>query len=83
MCQRARHLQRHHGAAEEAGKDDDRQAADADGVHLQDDIVAVMRPAENVAEGLAGEHKEILNCGNGLFQEIEQSGRNPVSPMLP
>ena len=53
LRQRAGHLQRHHGAAEEAGQSHDRQAADADGVHLQDDVVAVVRRAEDVAEGAA------------------------------
>ena len=37
------HLQRHDGAGEEPGDGGDHQAAHADGVHLQNDVVAVMR----------------------------------------
>ena len=57
LRQRARHLQRHHRAAEEAGQDHDGQAADADIVHLQGDIVAVVRPAEDVPQALPASRK--------------------------
>ena len=53
------------------------QAADADRVHLQDDVVAVVGRAEDVPEGPAGEEEEILNRENRLFQKIEQEGWSP------
>ena len=61
LRQRARHLQGHHGAAEESGHAHDRQAAHPDRVHLQDDVVAVVGLAEDVPEGPSGEEEEILN----------------------
>ena len=61
LRQRARHLQRHDRAAEEAGQDHDGQAADADGVHLQEDVVGIVRPAGDVADGRSGEDKELLD----------------------
>ena len=79
LRQRARHLQRHHRAAEEPDQHHDGQAADADDVHLQHDIVAVMRAAEDVPEGPAGEQEELLNRENRLFQQIQQVGRSPNS----
>ena len=41
--ERARHLQGHHDAAEEADQADDEQRADADRVHLQENVVGVVR----------------------------------------
>jgi L-aminopeptidase/D-esterase-like protein len=55
------------------------QAAHADIVHLQNDIVAIMRPAEYVSQRISSEHKEVLHCQNRLFKEIEQTGGSPLS----
>ena len=72
--ERARHLQRHHHAAEKADQADDEQRADADGVHLQEDVVGVMRRAENIAERAAAQEQKLLECLDRPLQEIEQSG---------
>ena len=48
------------------------QAADADDVHLHEDVVGVMGRAEDVANGSAGEEKEVLNRGDKPFERIEQ-----------
>ena len=63
-------------------RSDNRQAADADDVHLQRDVIAVVRRAENIVERLARQRIEILNRQDRRFQEIEQS-KAPMNPMLP
>src|SRR6185437_17064431 len=49
------HLERDNRAAEEAGQNDDDEASNTDDVHLNEDIVVVMRAANNVFESPAGE----------------------------
>ena len=63
-------------------QNDDGQAADADDVHLEDDVVRVMGAAKEVAERTPGENVEILEGGDGRLQEIEQTGPL-IYPMLP
>jgi hypothetical protein len=41
-----------------------------------------MRGAEDVADGPSGENDEILDCGDGRFQEVEQTVVL-IKPMLP
>src|SRR5579883_1902263 len=66
------HLEGHDRAGEEAGNGGDAQAADADDVHLQNDVVPIMGCAEDVADGTPGENKEILDRCYGRFQQIQQ-----------
>jgi hypothetical protein len=76
-------LEGQHGAAEESGQDHDGEAADPDLVHLNDDVVPVMRAAEDVTERSAGKYVKLLNGQKRLFQEIEQTELSPASSMLP
>ena len=72
------HLQRHYRAAKESHNYDDQQTAHADHVHLEKDIVGVVRAAKNVAERPAGQHAEFLNREDGFFQQIQQVRSVPV-----
>ena len=74
--QRAGHLQRHDGAAEETDQRRDGEAADPDGVHLKRNIVAVVGGTEYVPEGGACKNEELLNRENQRFQQVEQWGRS-------
>ena len=74
LLQAAAHLQRHHGAGEEAGQQDDRNAADADRVHLQQDVVDVVGLAEDVPDGPAGQFVELLNRLDGTLQKVKHDG---------
>ena len=49
------------------------QTADADDVHLDEDVVEVMRTAKKIAERAPGENVEILEAGHRRLQEIEQT----------
>ena len=55
------HLQRHHRATEESHDHHDQQAAHSDGVHLEGDIVGVVRTPDYVPEGPAGQQGKFLN----------------------
>ncbi len=70
-AQRARHLHRDDKAAEEAGEDDDGQAADADDFHLDENVVPIVRRAEDVLERPAREDDEILKLGDRRLREVE------------
>ena len=73
LLERLAHLQGHHRAAEEAGHGRDPQAADADGIHLDQDIVPVVRFAEDVPQGAAEQKIEFLNRCYRTFKEVEQT----------
>ena len=76
--ERARHLQRHDRAAEKAGQNDNRQAADADDVHLHENVAAIMRAAKYVSKSASAEEDEILEGGYWRFQEIQQMVSGPL-----
>ena len=73
--QSLRHLHRHHGSAEEARKYDNRETADADNIHLQDNVAAVMRAEDNILHRPASQDIEILQGQYGAFDQIAQTSR--------
>jgi hypothetical protein len=60
-------LQRQHAARKEAGEDDDWQRADADRVHLGEDIGPVTRARKDVRNGRARQDGILLYRGDVLF----------------
>ncbi len=74
MRKGARHLHGDDDAAEETGQDDDQQAAYADVIHLDEDVVHVVRAPKEVAESAPGENIKILESGHRRLQEVEQTG---------
>ena len=74
-CARApRHLHGDDEAAEEADQNDDGQAAHADDVHLDGDVIHIVRAAEEIADRAPGKNIEILDSGHRRLQEVEQTG---------
>ena len=73
LRQRARHLQGQHRAAEKTGENHDGKAAYSDSIHLDENVIRIMRAAKDVAERGAGKYIKILNCQERLFQEIQQT----------
>ena len=49
LIERQAALQREHRAGKDAGQQNDRQRADADGLELLDDVVEIERPAKRIA----------------------------------
>jgi hypothetical protein len=82
LGQGARHLHGDDDAGEESDEDYDRQTADTDDVHLEQDVALVMGRPENIAQGAPGQYAEILEGRNGRLQEIEQTG-SLILMMLP
>jgi hypothetical protein len=66
-------LQRHHSTAEKAGEYNNRQAPDSDDVHLQQNVVSIMRSAKYVAKGATTQINKVLQCKDGPFDKFEQS----------
>jgi hypothetical protein len=66
-------LQAHDDTAEKPDENDDRQGAHADDVHLNKDVVGVVRTTENVAERARPEEEKLLKCLYPRFQKIEQA----------
>jgi hypothetical protein len=60
-CQRAGHLQGHHGAGEKTRQDHDGQTADPDEIHLRHDVVAIMRARRHIPERAPGQQIEFLD----------------------
>ncbi len=73
LLQRAAHLQGHHGAGEEAGQQNDRHAAHADDVHLQQNVVDIVGFTEDIPERPAGQIEELLNRLHGALQKVKHS----------
>ena len=71
-----------HHTGKEAGKDHDEQAAHPDRIHLDDNVGAVMRTAEDVPQGAARQGEEFVCRDDRPFQQIQQAGCFP-DPMLP
>ncbi len=67
----AAHLHRHHGAGEKAGEHHDGHAADTDSVHLQHNVVEIVRFSEDVPESPAGEFIELLYRKDGALEDVE------------
>ena len=61
---------------------DDRKAAHSNDVHLQGNIIGVVRRTRKILDCAARQQIEILNPLNWRFQKIEQSG-HLMNPMLP
>src|SRR5262249_27026765 len=59
-------LENHNDANEKAGEKDDGKGADTDVVHLLEEVLEVVRAAEEVREGTGGEEGVILNVGDEL-----------------
>jgi hypothetical protein len=65
-------LQHHDGADEEAGHEDDGERADADVVHLIEDILKITRAGGEIGERLAGELEVILDVEDEALGGVGQ-----------
>ena len=70
----SRHLHGDDETAEKANQDDDGQAAHANDVHLDNDVIRVVGAAKEVADRAPAENVKILDSGHRRLQEIEQTG---------
>ncbi len=70
-CRAVTHLHRHYGAREEAGQNNDGNAADANRVHLQENVVDVVGFSREIQHGPAGQFVELLNRLDGALQNIK------------
>ena len=82
LLERGLRLQGEHAASEEAGKDDDGQGADADGVHLREDVGPVAGSGEHVRHGAGGEQGILLQRAEAFLGETFEGKRHAISGSL-
>ena len=73
LRERSRHLHGDDETAEKADQKDNWQATYANNVHLDGDVIHVVRASKEIADRTPGKNIKILDRGYWRLQEIEQT----------